>query len=596
MRTKGAPPRSQAIRAPARSSRWQRHLLVAEWLSRATAAANDEHARPDRRARGATAGTNCYAVVPSALLCRQSQLGDGKGRLRRPRGRAVRQRPRLAAGMPGDDRGGQLGALGGDPACALKTTTLRIAFGIRRDPLQVAAILPRRKPEPALAGSEETALFGEAEQVCRLRQREVEPVEVLLGQLAAGVVQELHEGRRFLFEAPLQRALAHAKLARDLVASRLAVGQAADDHLAHAVAGLAAVEMLEIVAGIAVVERGQRRVGRGQWPGQIVECIEQAAETGAERNRAAERGAVGRKIAGGGIGQGDLHRAEIASAHPAAEGRHSGENELHPLSRHRPFAATELERHAVAAALFAPVDGQRIAQDAQVTHQALEGVLQIRARHHRVAHDVEAGGPHHLGLREPEGWVARTLDRHLPEAADLLGGDPRARGLQGRRIDPGSGEQRDRVQALFGEHLGGRPHPDGRRGLRDHSWLRQPGWISEAIRLAGSVNDMPPPKIAVYLPCEGGCEMPNQNWLASYGERIPAVIDPGVHRSVVEVLEGAIQRYAERPAFHCFGQTLTYADTDRLSRAFAAYLQGKLGVAKGDRVAVMMPNIPAFPL
>src|SRR6267378_2675043 len=46
MRTKGAPPRSQAIRAPARSSRWQRHLLVAEWLSRATAAANDEHARP----------------------------------------------------------------------------------------------------------------------------------------------------------------------------------------------------------------------------------------------------------------------------------------------------------------------------------------------------------------------------------------------------------------------------------------------------------------------------------------------------------------------------------------------------------------------
>jgi long-chain acyl-CoA synthetase len=90
--------------------------------------------------------------------------------------------------------------------------------------------------------------------------------------------------------------------------------------------------------------------------------------------------------------------------------------------------------------------------------------------------------------------------------------------------------------------------------------------------------------------------MPNQNWLASYGERIPAVIDSEAHRSVVELLEGAIQRYADRPAFRCFGQTLTYADTDRLSRAFAAYLQGKLGVAKGDRVAVMMPNIPAFPL
>lgn len=90
--------------------------------------------------------------------------------------------------------------------------------------------------------------------------------------------------------------------------------------------------------------------------------------------------------------------------------------------------------------------------------------------------------------------------------------------------------------------------------------------------------------------------MPNQNWLASYGERIPAVINPDVHRSVVELLEGAMKRYADRPAFRCFGQTLTFADTDRLSRNFAAYLQQTLGVAKGDRVAVMMPNIPAFPL
>ena len=51
-----------------------------------------------------------------------------------------------------------------------------------------------------------------------------------------------------------------------------------------------------------------------------------------------------------------------------------------------------------------------------------------------------------------------------------------------------------------------------------------------------------------------------------------------------------------KPAFHCFGQTLSYADTNRLSRSFAAYLQGKLGVKKGDRIAVMLPNIPAFPL
>src|SRR5499427_342283 len=90
--------------------------------------------------------------------------------------------------------------------------------------------------------------------------------------------------------------------------------------------------------------------------------------------------------------------------------------------------------------------------------------------------------------------------------------------------------------------------------------------------------------------------MSRKHWLAAYGEEIPCEIDPDVRGSVLELLEAAMGRYAEKPAFHCFGQTLTYADTDRLSRNFAAYLQGRLGVKKGDRIAVMLPNIPAFAL
>jgi long-chain acyl-CoA synthetase len=90
--------------------------------------------------------------------------------------------------------------------------------------------------------------------------------------------------------------------------------------------------------------------------------------------------------------------------------------------------------------------------------------------------------------------------------------------------------------------------------------------------------------------------MAHKHWLATYDEKIPCDINPDAHRSVLEMLEAAMQRFAERPAFHCFGRTLTYADTDRLSRHFAAYLQGKLGVRKGDRIAVMLPNIAAFPL
>jgi long-chain acyl-CoA synthetase len=99
------------------------------------------------------------------------------------------------------------------------------------------------------------------------------------------------------------------------------------------------------------------------------------------------------------------------------------------------------------------------------------------------------------------------------------------------------------------------------------------------------------------LRCAGTAKRPaGKNWLTSYGSAIPAEIDPDAHASVTDMLEDAMQRFADKPAFRCFGQTLTYADTDRLSRNFAAYLQNALGVRKGDRIAVMLPNIPAFPL
>jgi long-chain acyl-CoA synthetase len=79
-----------------------------------------------------------------------------------------------------------------------------------------------------------------------------------------------------------------------------------------------------------------------------------------------------------------------------------------------------------------------------------------------------------------------------------------------------------------------------------------------------------------------------RHWLASYGTRIPAEINPNAYGSVLEMLEGAMARYADRPAFRCFGQTLTYADTNRLSRAFAADLQNRLGIKKGALYAAMM--------
>src|SRR5207245_10229146 len=113
----------------------------------------------------------------------------------------------------------------------------------------LAAILPRWKTKPAPAGAKEAALIGEAEQVSGLRERKMQAAEILIGELPAGIVQQLNEGRRFFLEAPLQRALAHAELAGDLIAPGLAVGQTADDHLARAVAGLGMIEMPQVFAG-----------------------------------------------------------------------------------------------------------------------------------------------------------------------------------------------------------------------------------------------------------------------------------------------------------------------------------------------------------
>ena len=91
--------------------------------------------------------------------------------------------------------------------------------------------------------------------------------------------------------------------------------------------------------------------------------------------------------------------------------------------------------------------------------------------------------------------------------------------------------------------------------------------------------------------------MNTRPWLATYAENsIPAEINADAFPSVVHMLEAAMQRFADRPAFHSFGQQLTYADVDRLSAAFAAWLQHSLGVQPGDRVAVMLPNLMAFPI
>jgi len=84
-------------------------------------------------------------------------------------------------------------------------------------------------------------------------------------------------------------------------------------------------------------------------------------------------------------------------------------------------------------------------------------------------------------------------------------------------------------------------------------------------------------------------------WLKSYPKGVPAEIDPNRYKSVVEVFDESVKKYAERPAYHNMGKTITFGDLEKASRDFGAWLQSK-GLAKGARVALMMPNVLQYPV
>ncbi len=90
--------------------------------------------------------------------------------------------------------------------------------------------------------------------------------------------------------------------------------------------------------------------------------------------------------------------------------------------------------------------------------------------------------------------------------------------------------------------------------------------------------------------------MPNKPWLEAYTPGVPAEIDPDRYPSLVALLEASFERHAAQPAFTNLGTTLSFAEVERLSRAFAAYLQSLPGLTPGDRVAIMVPNTLQSPI
>jgi long-chain acyl-CoA synthetase len=90
--------------------------------------------------------------------------------------------------------------------------------------------------------------------------------------------------------------------------------------------------------------------------------------------------------------------------------------------------------------------------------------------------------------------------------------------------------------------------------------------------------------------------MGEKSWLKQYPAGVPAEIDADRYRSIPDLIEKVVGRFAGKPAFHNFGHAISYSELDRLSRDFAAFLQALPGMKVGERVAIMSPNLLQYPV
>ena len=85
-------------------------------------------------------------------------------------------------------------------------------------------------------------------------------------------------------------------------------------------------------------------------------------------------------------------------------------------------------------------------------------------------------------------------------------------------------------------------------------------------------------------------------WLRNYPVGVPAEVNPDEYASLVAMFAESCERFAGSPAYSNMGRTISYADLDRLSLHFASWLQQVAGLKKGDRIALMMPNLLQYPI
>jgi len=85
-------------------------------------------------------------------------------------------------------------------------------------------------------------------------------------------------------------------------------------------------------------------------------------------------------------------------------------------------------------------------------------------------------------------------------------------------------------------------------------------------------------------------------WLENYPEGVPEFIDTNEYKSLADLFEQSIAKFKDKPAYTNLGRTITFSELENLSRDFGAYLTNQAGLKKGDRIAIMMPNLIQYPI
>src|SRR6185436_497656 len=229
--------------------------------------------------------------------------------------------------------------------------------------------------------------------------------------------------------------------------------------------------------------------------------------------------------------------------------------------------------------------GDQPRRDAGLRRHAAPAALHQQGESHGPVpdrpHDGRAGG----GARRA--GVARGAPRQADGRGDGGGGEGRQ--LLAARGDDDQGVHQPCLRDQPGRRLALRaarvPVPVLARGPeRGHGGVR-----GEAQAGVQAQIDKPGGRIA-----GGGGDM-ERIWLKSYPAGVPADIDPGQYRSLIELFDANIARYRERPAFTNMGKTISFDELDKRSRDFGAWLQSR-GLSKGARVAIMMPNCLQYPI